>query len=420
MCGLPGKAYHGGAVTCWSVLHEIRRKGIEVELISIFDEGSSNPYLNYKNAQINQLKEIGISVELLSYKFEGDSYKKYLPKKIVTLLQIFKPKLSDFFPWANLTKELATLINKKKFDMVFIYHFDALSAVYGLDCGPKLVGVGDLWHVGREFAWNSLPSGVKKYTVELLKFYSFKHASISYMKKMLLACDYKGAYAAHYAAWFRDNGVSDMQYFRTPSYDSCGNNWRNMRSLKINPEIYKILMIGDFGTTSTSSGLKELGAVIYHLDRSIGDRQYELHILGGGEMPTEMLMFKDHPAIKIRGRIYPPDDEFLSSDVLFVPTPISVGIRVRIISGMSFGSCVVTHHANSSGIPELQHGVNCLMGGSAEELGRCLEKLGKNSALRDKLSAGARLTYENNFSESMAMTSIFQIIDTKKSVGYGI
>jgi glycosyltransferase involved in cell wall biosynthesis len=98
------------------------------------------------------------------------------------------------------------------------------------------------------------------------------------------------------------------------------------------------------------------------------------------------------------GQVEPATEEFLRCDVLLVPTPIRLGIRVRILTGFATGSCIVAHTANSLGIPELIDGKNALLGSTGPQLAAAVLRASADSALRAQLRREARRTYEQCFS----------------------
>ena len=100
--------------------------------------------------------------------------------------------------------------------------------------------------------------------------------------------------------------------------------------------------------------------------------------------------------MRLRGHVEPPDDEFLRADVLLVPTPVPTGPRIRILTGMAFGCCVVAHEANRLGIPALVHRENVLLGQS-DELATLTVTALRDPALRERLGGAGRLLYESRF-----------------------
>jgi glycosyltransferase involved in cell wall biosynthesis len=109
--------------------------------------------------------------------------------------------------------------------------------------------------------------------------------------------------------------------------------------------------------------------------------------------------------VRLRGRIAPPDDEFLRADVLLVPTPVPTGPRVRILTGFQFGCCVVAHEANRLGIPALEDGVNCLLAPAEGIAAATLRALG-DPGLRARLGEHGRRLYEERFTPATAGAAI--------------
>ena len=322
--------------------------------------------------------------------------------------------MEKFFPWAKLQPEVQKKLKDINPDAVFCYHFDALSAVYNSNVAPIMAGVGDLWHLPIFYRWKAEKDSVKKYLRGALSQLSYMKASESLMTEMLRPCAKSGAFAAHYAEWLRKRkGLSDALYLRTPAHDPVGGKWREIKDNHSKGRTKpKILMIGDISGTAARYGLRLLvKEVLPVLEKKYGQEGIEVHLVGGGKLDKEFELLYDLPYVKMRGRIVPPDKEFLSSDILFVPTPITLGIRVRIIAGFSYGSCVVTHKANTAGIPEVEHMKNALVAdtgiGLANEITRAIE----DRKLRRGIEKNARGTYEKYFSEISAAEDIVKNIE---------
>lgn len=420
--GLPGPAYHGGAVTCWAIVKAMLARGHNVTVLSLFDTSEFNPYLESRDIQTKGLYDIGATVEFVNFDYKELSglskSTNYISKISRRLNSIINPQIERCFPWAKLKPEVQKKLNQIKPDAIFAYHFDVLSAIYDLDTAPIMAGVGDLWHLPGYFRWKIKESSIKKYLVDGP--YQLAHTIVfkKLMLQMLARCRKRGAFAAHYAEWFREQkGFEDMLYLRTPAHDPVGDRWRELKDEYINKRESKkpkILMIGDFGTAGTWGLKLLLDDVLPKLENHFGKDGFEIHLVGGGKIDDEFNVLYNLSYIKVRGRIVPPDAEFLSSDILFVPTPITLGIRVRIITGFSYGSCVVTHKANTAGIPEIKHNENALVSengiGLAKEIIRALE----NKKLRETIEQNARKTFEDYFSESAAAEKTVKEIESMK------
>lgn len=417
-CGLPGPAYHGGAVTCWAILRAMVAEGHRVSYVSLFDTSQANPYLSSRDVQAEAIRELGVPIHFVEYRHD----------LLVPADQTFQQRLATYcpptmaklFPWSTLVSRVDGILGNISPDAVFVYHFDALSAVYHSRQAPIVAGVGDLWHLPSFFLWKAQPCSIRKYTVGLALQAVHYLASRALMRKMLLPCAGRGAFAAHYASELRSMaGLENTRYFHTPAHDPVGAEWREARQkarqarLAAGSHRPKILMIGDITGTAARWGLRILvHDVIPALEQSLGKDGFEIHLVGGGSIAREFSVLETLPCIKIRGRVVPPDPEFLDADVLFVPTPITLGIRVRIITGFSFGSCLVTHIANAAGIPELKDGANALIADSGPALAQALIRAIREPELRSQLAQGARTTFETAFSEDTAAREIVRAVES--------
>ena len=65
--------------------------------------------------------------------------------------------------------------------------------------------------------------------------------------------------------------------------------------------------------------------------------------------------------VNFYGESFNINDYYKKNNILLVPNEIDIGIRVRIITGLSFGAIIVTHSSNLKGIPELKNNSNCLI-----------------------------------------------------------
>jgi glycosyltransferase involved in cell wall biosynthesis len=148
-----------------------------------------------------------------------------------------------------------------------------------------------------------------------------------------------------------------------------------------------------------------------HLERRLGREGFEARIVGGYDPPPELRTLLEHPAVRLVGFVDDVDAEFRSADVLLVPVSIRLGVRVRVLTGFSHGSCIVTHEANAYGIPELAHGHNALLGSSAAELATQVVRALEEPDLAHRLRHGARETYERFFTPAVAGAALGRTLE---------
>jgi glycosyltransferase involved in cell wall biosynthesis len=228
--------------------------------------------------------------------------------------------------------------------------------------------------------------------------------------ELLRRFDSVGVFAAHHAKWAQSHGVRAW-YASSPIVDAAGPGWRERRNGLERSAVPRILMIGHLQGISTISGLQILvEQVLGRLTDALGGAGFELHIVGDYEPPERLRQPLAHPAVRLRGHVEPPDDEFLRADVLLVPTPVPTGPRIRILSGFSFGCCVVAHESNRLGIPALAHGENVLLGESDQLADLTLAAL-RDSKLRERLGSAGRQLYEQRFTPERAGREIVATLE---------
>jgi glycosyltransferase involved in cell wall biosynthesis len=181
--------------------------------------------------------------------------------------------------------------------------------------------------------------------------------------------------------------------------DLAGPNWRRQRS---NPKP-RILMIGHLRGIGTISGLHLfVPEILPRLTEALGPEGFEVHVVGGHEPPEEFREGLRHPAVRLRGPIDEPSEEFFRADVLLAPNPTTTGASARILSGLTFGCCIVAHTDSLVGIPELRDGENCLLAADGPALADATLRALGDASLRERLGVAARNLYERAFSPPVA------------------
>jgi glycosyltransferase involved in cell wall biosynthesis len=221
--------------------------------------------------------------------------------------------------------------------------------------------------------------------------------------RFLNECQACGAFAAHHAAWLRAQGAAGCEYLRTPIPDPGP-----VERLAAEPP--RILLVGHLKGIVTLDGLRIFAhEILPRLEAELGADGFEARIVGGYEPPRELAAL-DRPGVRFLGHVEDPAAEFRSASVMLVPNSIPLGIRVRILTGFSYGTCIVSHRANTQGIPELAHGWNALLGGSGAELADAVVAAIGQPRLREQLQTQARRTYEESFAPPVAAGRIAETL----------
>jgi hypothetical protein len=402
------------------VIRALVKAGHQVCVVSLFDVTDGNPYLASRGRQEEALRREGVELVVIEYEMNrlagsrGGSFVGKIGRWAGRLYD--RPqRLAYVMPWVKLSERVRTALAERTCDVFLCYHFDALSAVATLGLAPLMAAVGDLWHLPGYFRWRDSPFTLDKYPVRGLKTFLDSMLAQQAMATSLKAAHRCGAFAGHYADWLKTHGRSDALYFRTPVPDAAGSQWQMLRDKAHERRTsgrHRVLLVGDLGTTSTSSGLRSVvRTVLPRLVSEFGEDGFELRLMGGGVPPSDVAEELRKPYVRLLGRVVPADPEFLSADAMIVPTNIPLGIRVRIITAWSFGCPVIAHRANAAGIPEMRGEDNALLADTDAQLSMAVIRVLRDSALRKRLSVGGRGTYERYFSESVAGQAIVDELD---------
>jgi glycosyltransferase involved in cell wall biosynthesis len=166
-------------------------------------------------------------------------------------------------------------------------------------------------------------------------------------------------------------------------------------------------MVGQLRGTPTLLGLHMFAKeILPRLEALLGPEGFEVHVIGSYAPPVELQKAFSRPSICLRGYVESLDSEFASADVLLVPTPVAFSVRVRVLTGLSYGACVVAHSANANGIPEMQDGENVLLGRNGRELADAVVRAVRDPLLRSRIGTNGRRMFEKYFAPEVAGTRI--------------
>lgn len=395
--GVPNPTSGGGALTAWSVIRHLTDRGHEVTVLPLVRPDDADPSGLGAERRLDALRGIGVSVRPVPSRAGEPGARSRSANLFPTLVD------------ADAVREAVAAVDP---EAVFVYHFEALAASRLVDA-PRLAAVGDPPHLPALYRWRAEPKprDLHRLRTEIaVRRHARRQERITVA--LLRECDAAGAFAAHHAAELRQAGVDCCQYFRTPIPDPVGDAWRQERDRHTGSGRPTILLIGHLSGTVTLDGLRLFAReILPRLDAALGRNGFEVRIVGGYEGPPSLRDALSHPAVRFCGHLEDPGDEFLGADVLLVPNAIPLGVRVRILSGFSYGCCVVSHAANSLGIPELAGGENALVGDSSERLAEAVLVALGDRELHRRLESGARGTYERSFSLEAAGGRIEEVLE---------
>lgn len=389
----PSATSFGVAITTWSIIQSLLRAGHRVTVCLVGEERA--PHLA-------EVASLGVAVEVLQASPPARAMgSEILGRSLKGLRMAASPALEDFFPAVRRAPAMGELLDRIRPDAVLGYTFRALAATHGLTRYPRMSVSVELDHVVRGLRWRQTPVTSGRLFVEsvLWRLASRKHAA--FVLDLARPCEAVVNLAAHNAQWLRQHGVPHCVYLPAPTRDAAGPDWQRRRDALPARSRPKILMVGHLDGMATLLGLRLFfRETLPILERRLGPEAFEVHLVGNYPKRPDMVntVLRSSPAVKLRGYVEDVNAEFLSADVLLVPTPLELGMRTRILEGFSFGCCVVAHRANAQGIPQMRHGENTLLAGDGPGLAEAVLAALRDSDLRWRLGLLARQTYEQHFS----------------------
>ena len=204
-----------------------------------------------------------------------------------------------------------------------------------------------------------------------------------------------GCVSATTAEFYADHGHPRAFYVQ--------NMWPRMTQSEPLPEPSENRVVGNLGgqyATGNTFGAWLLGhRVLPELDRLFGD-EYTVHLYGAGSFARPVAEALDHPRVVNRGYVDDIDAELRAAKVFLLcnnSNPDFIAGHTRVLHAWSVGSCLVAHTNMARAMPEIVHGENALLGRTAEELAQHVRAACTDVALRRRIVAGGRETWEREF-----------------------
>jgi glycosyltransferase involved in cell wall biosynthesis len=403
--GVPNPTASGGSLTTWTVLHHLLDRGHDVTVFVLRDPEHYSPTDTSEAERVRTVRELGVDVVELTSR--ATEYFRTLERgPLDRVRRAFRPLDEELEPTLVDAPEVRSAIEDSGIAAAFVYHWDALAATHGLAL-PRLGAVGDppqLSHLYRFREELPHPRALRR----VVRLQAQLRLQPRLLARLLSACELRGAFAAHHAAWLRAHGVPDCRYLHTPVPDSAGPDWQEHRDAAIAYAPPSVLLVGHLKGVVTLEGLRRFAKEILPRLDAAG---VETRIAGGYDPPPDLARLLDRPSVRLLGHVEGAEAEFRRAQALLVPNAIPLGVRVRIVTAWSLGVAVVSHEANAQGIPELEHGTNALLGSSGAELAGAALLLVRDAELRRGYDASGRATYERAFAPRVAAGEIAELLE---------
>ena len=385
----------GASITLALIAQALHDRGHEVSLCPVVFPEYVTPDGAGHEEQLQHAASLGYSLEPVVS--EGWRPRAPAGGLVARVRRVWRPPPYELYPTLADGDAVADAVAGLRPDAVLVYGFPAVAAARSVAV-PRFAATSDPPHLPlREQArrrWRRERNPVR-IAREAVILRGMVRAHVRLARELLRGYDAVGAFGPQHADWIRSLGIP-CDYYRTPIADPSPVPARPAGSRPT------ILLVGHLRGTATLNGLDMFRAVLPELERRLGRDGFVVRVVGGYEPPPELVGLMRHPAVQLAGFVEDIAAEFRSADVLLVPVSTRLGVRVRILTGFAFGACIVAHAANAAGIPELEHERNALLASDAAGLAHEVARAVDDRALRERLGAGARATYEQTFAPDVA------------------
>lgn len=400
--GMPYRGTSGGSIVMRTLAERLREVGHDVTvvaLLSVWDEQEGEERIA---AAERELAAAGIGVVRLAVPDE----------RVAT-----SDPLERFFPHAGLGAQLQEILDTAGPDAVLGFDTGTLYALRGYRGAPVLGVPGDPRHLVWRYQVLSRPWRERLNRGWLREAVAYARTGRTLERSAIdLARSFPavGMFGAQHARWLTEAGVP-CHYLPLPVLDmappglvpGAGAGGR-----------FRLLLLGGLSTTATRLGLElACDRILPALDRELGAGGWEVRVAGSGTLPERLRARLDRPGVEIAGFVEDTAAEVMAAHVFLVPSPYPVGARTRIAEALSCGATVVAHTAAAAGIPELVDGRNALLADDGSGLAAACVRIARDDALRCRLGAAARTTYEESFAPAVACDVVVRELERLAAAG---
>jgi glycosyltransferase involved in cell wall biosynthesis len=406
--GAPGAVYSGGGMVYNELVAGFLGAGWRVSAAYLETAAGPDADRAYEESK-RKLADRGVAcVRRLQCHFDY-SRRKPLPRLVAMVRRrlFFTP---DYVrPWHAAGGEAQAIVDELKPDVCFLWAVDAIAAFMDVRGPIKVGGIGVLPH--------KLEASRRRLDMMLRPFASlilvadavvrYRHVRRN-IRELLASTDAIIAFAAGEAEDCRRFVPDrDVEYLPNMVTDD---GWSWKPSGERTPP-YRVVLVGHLRGTATRSGLHFFATRILPALRRLGcaDR-FEFEIIGKFDPPEWLVGLLRKENVRFLGFVEDFAACVSSADAMLVPIPDDVGNRSRIASAWSSGCCVVTHESSVRGMPEVEHGVNALVGSDGQDIAVRLLEACSDRGLNEKLRRQGRATYEKHYRPDAAFPPIERFV----------
>lgn len=413
------------------LLRAMHRSGHEMVFQAVFNLHRLTSSLTpAEQEELHHLEALGIEVlpPLHSADYRGAPGARAGLRKAFRLLRWpwGLARIEDFYPATAARAILQERVRKSLADVILaVWSPEGLAATQGLQGLPRISYQGDVDFRPAEARFRdrglfgpgdeTRPLGRLPVNLERLRqrlwLSGFKGAHWRLMRDV----DVIANVTASNADYYRRRGHTRSIYLRNTWSDQGSGgvglgNSRPGRATQARPA--KIIgHVGYLARTGSTYGLSFLlRDLAPRLAEAMRGVDYEVHIIGGGEMVPALRSWLGQPHFLMRGFVENLDAELRSSDVFLLLNNAGSyhAAYSRHLVAWSLGLCLIVHANSRLAIPEISHRENALVGSTPEEIAEQVRVAVTDPDLNRRLRQGGRATYERYFTPAAVAEALTQ------------
>lgn len=407
---VPAAAGSSVAMALWGIAGRLRAAGHRVSMCYILPRYCRHTAEDWAELARRKavLEQLQIPIDVI-----GTDHRP--PRRWLRLLQAFRtalfPRVGDFFPEVAYAKQIELVCNARRPDVIYHHGTSSLIAVHRRLAVPTVILTGDLEEELVYYRWKLTPiSSFARYVYHLCLWLGSRRLA-AIRAQRLRECQVVLS-NAHRAVAVLAREADGVEYMPTPcAVNDLGGVCLAPGNDAPKTDRPRLLMLGHLGGTPTQLGLHFLADhVLPHLERRLGPTGFEVHILGRDPLTAQLQRKLDRASVRLRGYVDDLVATYRQTDVMLAATPVPTGVRTRIAEALSAGCCIVAHQAEAEGMPELVHQQNALLARNGADFAEAVIQALGDPALRRRLGAAARETYDRYFAPSVALTRLVERI----------
>jgi glycosyltransferase involved in cell wall biosynthesis len=284
---------------------------------------------------------------------------------------------------------------------------EGLAATEGLTDAPRIAYQGDI---------DYQPQECRIHDEELFGKTSFRQKrDVARLKsvdlQLMQGVDAIANVTASNAEFYRARGHRHSSYVRNTWPDRA--NVVEWHGRKPGTPARIIGHVGYLNRTGSAYGLRFLlRELAPELANAMQGIDYEINVIGGGELPVALRSAAQQPHVRMLGYVPDLDAEMASCDVMLLLNnagPYQAAYTRHLVA-WSRGLCLIAHENSKKAIPEIVHGENAFLGKTAKEIAGFVRLAVTDTETNMKVRAAARRTFEKYFTPKSVAADLMNVV----------